>query len=349
MSTKTIDLALIGAGPWARATHLPALALVSRGAVSSHLPQGVQLRVRAIADIDGAAVESAGARYDISVRTTDLSAVRRIPEIDAFAVVVSPRVMPRIVSDLVPLGKPILAEKPPGADFRTAAALAESVSVPHVVAFNRRFMPLHERFREIVRQTDGIYFVDAFMLRHERTDSLLPPPRMPFVVGTAIHTINLLEYLFGPIATCRAAALPRSETVHGWTADIDFEVGIRGRLAILPTCGAKAETLTAHSRHRSLSLLTPTGPGDAGRIEVWENGVLSRKIDGDSTAEDLLNRGFVGEYLELMSLVCAGGVSRSTFSDAANSMRVAEKIEGAGRSGDPHRAEAASDSMTEQR
>lgn len=209
-------------------------------------------------------------------------------------------------------------------------ALAREVKVPHVVAFNRRYFPIVERFADLVRRTDGLSFVDAAFTRHHRLDSA-PDGQghgdVPFVVGTAIHTINLLEHLFGEISDCRATVF-QSGGSPAWLADLQFRSGVAGRMRILPCAGSMTEWLEAHSPERSLYMrYSMYGADYPGRIEVHEAGAPATTVEGDATLPRPANEGFVGEYRELLGLVLGQGRSRSTLAGSVNSMRVAEMIE----------------------
>jgi hypothetical protein len=152
---------------------------------------------------------------------------------------------------------------------------------------------------------------------------------MPFVAGTAVHTINTLEYLFGPIATVSPEEYTDRRGEPFWLVDFEFENGIRGRLDVLPCSGVSTERVQAHGTERSLEMrYSLYSPGDRpGRIEVFREGGAPQVLDGDAALPWQVAEGFVGEYLELFSLVAGTGSARSTLVTSVNTMRVAGEIE----------------------
>ncbi len=146
MTAEPLNLAVLGTGEWARTYHLPAL---------KYLESRVPLR---IAGIWNRTTEKA-------VETAQLFAVEKVYRsleevIDderryCFCVLVNPRAIPEIIEKLLRRNLPIFTEKSPGRTYREALRLADSVKVPNVVAFNRRYMPTNQQFKALVMKDKG--------------------------------------------------------------------------------------------------------------------------------------------------------------------------------------------------
>lgn len=321
---ESMRLAFIGSGNWARKYHFPALDYIRNGA---SIPLDVQLH--GIHSLDHGSAAQIADQYGFTRVYDSLNAVVADGEVDAVAIAVPPAALVTVVEELLPLGVPILSEKPPGVCLAQAAYLAEIVAVPNVVAFNRRFIPLNNRFKAVVDAMEQVYFVEGHFFRHDRHDP-------DFVLATGIHWINYLEYLFGEIRTVRNTRFdhPDNKTLVR-VAEITFAGGLHGLIKFFPCTGAQGERLEVHSARQTAHLCGPLweDPGEIVIESATEHEVLHlqrpqrQRIAGPADAPEVVTRGIVGEYVEFLHAVEAGGPTRSNFQNSVNSMRVAEAIE----------------------
>jgi len=327
MATR-IRLGLLGAGAWGRQKHLPAIDYIRR-----HYADELDIQIAALCEQDSAIADEVCRQYAIGRHYVDLFPFAEDPDLDAYVVVVNPRGLTAVLERLAPRGLPIFSEKPPGWSLAEAQHLAEIVPTPNLVAYNRRYFPITERARAAIAELQAPYYVSCNICRHARPDSQDYaqglPGAVPFVMGTAIHELNLLEYLFGPISDCRPTPIASSAQVDHWHADLAFDGGLTGRMNILPCCGSATEWIEVHSPERSLYIrLGIYSPIDLpGSIEVHEKGQLVEVIRGDESIPQLVQEGFCGEYLAFFRAIRDGGSTRSTFQSAVNTMRVCQIIE----------------------
>jgi predicted dehydrogenase len=311
-----INLAFIGSGSWARKYHFPALAYLQE--------RHADLRLRGITSLELDRARAVAQRYGFQRVYADVDALLADDAVNAVAVAVPPAAVKAVLLRVVARGVPILSEKPPGISLQEAQTLSERITVPNVLAFNRRYAPLNNRFLELVadqRAQSEIHFVDAHFLRHARTDAA-------FMIGTGIHWINYLTYLFGEIAAVDGVRFPNPANAT-WVreARLTFADGLRGRLKVLPCSGSQVERLEVHSNAQSAYLYGPLWD-DPGQIVV-ETGDARRVIDAEATQPlpEIVRLGIVGEYEEFLAVVRGQAAARSTFQNAVNSMRVAEAME----------------------
>ena len=311
---ETITLAVIGAGPWARSYHLPAL---------KALENRVPLRIGGIWNRTREKAVAAAEEFGIDRVYGSLEEAMDDDSLGCFAVLVNPSIIPEIVQKLLVRELPMLCEKTPGHTFQEAGQLADAVNVPNVVAFNRRYMPINQRFKSIVDEMEEIYFVECHFYRFDR---LYPD----FVISTGVHGINCMEYLFGPIESVQTEKWknPSNDSLI-WISHLRFDSGLRGILKFLPSSGSSVERYEAHCSTTSAYLYSPqTYTSDyPGRIYIHREGtdaetIVSREEDGM-----IINSGFVNEYLDLFEAMRHSKETASNFRNACNTMRVAEAIE----------------------
>ena len=315
MSERMVRLGFIGTGSWTRSRHLPALEYIRKRGRGDY-----QLELRGICSLDMAQAREVADQYGFERVYRDVEELVDDGEIDAIAVLVRPWSLEEVLEKVVPRRAPIFSEKTPGLTLDEARSMAELVDVPNVMAMNRRFCRLNNRFREIVQGMEDVYFAEAHFLRHERTDE-------PFAIETAVHIIDFLEYLFGSIERVRTDKFPnpRNETSVN-VSRLRFAGGMYGLLKIFPCSGMLVERVEAHSNAQSAILHGPLND-DRGRITVYRAGAhggTGEVIEGSD--EMVVEQGFVDEYDEFFRVVLDGVEPRSSFQSVVSAMRIAEGI-----------------------
>lgn len=311
---KLLRVAVIGAGNWAQQYHFPALALL------------VGERVIDIAGVWNrtvATAEQVARQFSIGRVYHSLDEALSDEHIDCFVVLVNSNVLAQTVSRLLVRGLPIFTEKPPGGTYQEALTLAEHVTVSNLVAFNRRYMPINRRFKELADTIEGVYFAECHFYRNERLCE-------HFIRETGVHGINYMEYLCGSIceANTESGRIVQNGSLY-WISSVTFESGTRGVFKFFPCCGSSIERYEVHGRETSIYLHCPQSytSDHPGRIEVHKNGRVDLIIYDAEEEGDLLSMGIVDEYREFFAAILHGSGTASNFANACNTMKVAEAIE----------------------
>ena len=321
MVRPTIRLAFVGTGAWARRYHFPALDALAHAPLTVVGPDfDVDLRLAGVTSLEPAVAAAAAADFGFERVYESLDALLDDREINAVAVAVPPAAAHDVVRRVAQKGVPLLSEKPPGISLAQAQALADTVQVPNVVAFNRRFAPLNTTFRELVANLDDMIYVEGQFFRHARAEP-------EFMIGTGIHWINYIEYVCGEIGEVKPARIAgRDAVATDRIAELTFADGTPGQLQVLPCVGSDVERLTVHGSTRTLYLHGPLWD-QPGRIIVHDRGAETI-IDPEARVPlpEVMRLGIVGEYVEFLTKACAGAPTRSNFRNAVNGMRVAEAM-----------------------
>lgn len=311
---KPLRIAILGAGEWARQYHLPALKILA-----SELP----IEIAGIWNRTTESAEQAARHFCVDRVYQVLEEVLEDERLDGFVVLVSSAALVEIVSRLLPRSLPIFTEKPPGRSYQDALMLADLVHVPNVVAFNRRYMPINRRFKELANSISGAYFAECHFYRNERIYD-------HFVMETGVHGINYMEYLFGSVRAVRTEKrkIPQNSSDY-WISSVTFESGIRGVFKFFPCCGSSVERYEVHGLDKSIYLHCPqTYTTDhPGKIVVHEKGKLISTLLDEERGGALLTAGLLDEYRDFFRAVSDGSPTASNFRNACNTMRVAEAIE----------------------
>jgi predicted dehydrogenase len=318
MTRHRINLAFVGSGGWARKHHFPALAHLQQ---DQEFNQAFDLHLQGITSLDAPTAHMVAETYGFDTLYPDLDALLADDAVNAIAVAIPPAALLSVMTRLVTKGVPLFSEKPPGISLEEAQALSRLVDVPNVLAFNRRFIPLNITFRDLVKEMDDVYFVEGHFYRHQRLDE-------NFVIGTGVHWINFMTYLFGDVEHLAVETYRHPENAtRNFVAHLTFAGGLPGLLKIFQCAGSQVERLEVHSGAQSAYLDGPlwTNPGSI----VVDRGAEQQTLAPESQhpLPEVVRLGIVGEYRTFCDVVAGGAPSPSTFQNSVNTMRVAEAIE----------------------
>ena len=321
---KHINLAFIGGGWFAQRVHLPALVYLRE-----HPQEQYDLRLRGIYRRTRSAAEELADKYGFEQVYGSLEEVLHDESVDAVAVIVPMNALIDLLPPLADRKLPIFVEKPPGVNAAEAEYFSSLITTPNVVAFNRRFMPINNTFKQVVAEMTDVFFVEGNFFRSNRQQE-------NFAFETGIHWINYMEYLFGDIIAVRAQRFkhPQDESWN-WLAQLTFSNGLKGVLKIFPVTGSLCERLEVHSPNKVAYLHSSFFGLDTGQIIIEEVGrnpetklpELVQTVTPGPEGLLIVNGGFVGQYQEFFEACCSGKPTRSNFQNAVNTMRVAEAIQ----------------------
>ena len=314
MGSKTINLAVIGAGKWAQLYHLPTI---------KYLQKQYPLHITGIWNRTIEKAKAASQKFGIKRVYTSLEELLFDTEIHCVAIVIHASALKDILDKVQNRNLPILIEKPPGRNYEEAKTFADTVKATNVVAFNRRYTPLNQQFRQIAQQMQHIYFTECHFYRNERHYE-------DFITETGIHAINYMEYLLGQIRQVSTEKWknPKNGT-NIWVSKVVFESGVKGLMKFFPCSGSSIERYEVHSNELAAYLYSPQHYTQdyPGRIIVHKNSKVQQVIEGDKDDDPLVVSGFVGEYIDFFEAILNNKPTVSNFKNASCSMRFAEAIQ----------------------
>jgi len=224
---QRLRVGIIGAGSFAKATHLPNL---------KHL-RG-RYEIRAIVSRTGTSALAVARQYEAAVAATDYHEVLSDPEIDAVLICTRHDLHASQAAEALRAGKHVFVEKPMAIEREELAELTQTIrdlqaagSCPaFMVGFNRRFSPFALRVKESVADR-----VHPLLIRYRMNAGPLPPGHWVNsaegggrIVGEACHILDLFAYLTGSsVASVTATAIhPTSPACRG---DENFVATLRYR------------------------------------------------------------------------------------------------------------------------
>jgi predicted dehydrogenase len=196
---------------------------------------------------NGALAADFARRHGVPRWHDDADAIIRAPDIDAVYVATMPESHRDYVLRCASAGKPVLVEKPMALDHGQCAemvAACRSAGVPLWVAYYRRALPRFLTVRDLVQSgaIGAVRMVVSRQFQPLRAPAQMNPGSPPWRIDPALsggglfvdmvtHTLDLLDFVFGPIEKVRAfagnqAGAYRPEDVV--TASYRFASGVYG-------------------------------------------------------------------------------------------------------------------------
>jgi len=312
-----LRLAIIGAGEWVQKYHLP---------VIRQLSQREHVEIVGIWNRTSSKAEKLASEFGISKIYRDLQEIVNDQDINCISVAVNRQIVGNVLRTLAVRKLPVLCEKPPGRDGNEARELADLITTSNVVAFNRRYMPLNQRFKEMAGEQEQIQFADCSFYRRGRD---VPD----FVNETGVHGINLLEYLCGNIVkvTTERWSIPGSNTFN-IVAKLQFAGGARGQIRFFPLSGVNLEKIEVTGKGFTASInsahpLTDTREGIITLTRQEASGDPSVTREKQKDQSPLSAGGFEGEYLDFFRSIRDGSETLSNFQNAWRSVMIAEAVQ----------------------
>jgi len=320
-----MKICVIGCGGIAFSSHGPAL---SRYAASH---PGVDLA--ACCDVQLERAEDFRASFGFRRTYHDYTEMVRTEHPQVVCLLVPPQFTCSIACDLLSHRVPLFMEKPPGltqAEVHRIAQAASESGTPHLVAFNRRFTPLVQRFRSIFIDQfspQDIQYIDYQMIRAGRTD--------PDFSTTAVHGIDAVSWLAGsPYSqvACRYQNFPAlGETIANFFLDGLLDSGALAHLAFCPVSGALTERAAIYLQDHTFYLELPLRNGNdgLGRLVHVEKGKRVLDITGPEAAggeEDWLLNGFYTEHEAFFNALQLGERPPAGIETAVQSVAIMEAV-----------------------
>jgi predicted dehydrogenase/threonine dehydrogenase-like Zn-dependent dehydrogenase len=226
----TIRLAILGAGSFARNTHLPNLQKLTD-----------RFRVEAIVTRHGSTAMALAGQIGARLAATDYRQVVADPAVDAVLIATRHHLHAEMVGEALRAGKHVFVEKPLVLTEEELDTLEHLVNAlrqspegcPAVfVGFNRRFSPYAVRLRDLIAQRST-----PLQLSYRMNIGYLPPDHWTQgvegggrVLGEACHIFDLFRFLVGaPAAEVRAMGVRAARwdvfSTENFTATIRYADG----------------------------------------------------------------------------------------------------------------------------
>lgn len=310
----------VGCGGMANGGHGPSL--------QKYAAERPDTVLAACCDVDAAKAEAYRAKFGFQRAYTNMMQMLETEKPDAVSLIVPVNLTAELSIRVLEMGIPVFLEKPPGMTREETLRMMEAAQrtgTPNQVAFNRRFMPIVRRFRELRQGITGQYWQYEFY-RVNRQDADFST--------TTIHGIDTLRFLVGSdykSVRFRYKANPANpELVPVITLECEFEDGQMGEITFAAATGISAERCTMHATNEMIYAGLPyhsvQGSADAG-------GCITVSRDGETVLSELgaeeegfIQNGFYGENAHFFDCIRAGIRPVDDIASGLQAVEIAECI-----------------------
>lgn len=253
-----VRVGMIGAGSWSNKVHYPSLA------------EFEDVEIKAVCDLDGNRLRQTADKYGVEGRFKDYKLMLRETDLDAVYAVMFPvpiehyehaEPLVDVVTYCLKKKLDVFLEKPPGASVQETRRMAEMAAANNcttMVGFNRRFIPIAVKAKEIVERRGQITHCSVTYHKNQ-----IGQPKvygvLDHLVADVIHAVDALRWISGSEVKKIASHVGsfHSDAINSFNALIIFENGAIGHLKSCFTAGARAHTFEMHSKGISAYLSLP--------------------------------------------------------------------------------------------
>ena len=279
-------------------------------------------------DLDAGKAEAYRAKFGFEKAYTDLDTMLQTEKPDAVSLVVPVVLTESMSIHVMEMGYPVILEKPPGMNREQTLRMmevAERTGVPNQVSFNRRFMPIVRRFKELRKDLQPQLWQYEFY-RHNRKDADFST--------TSIHGIDTTKFLAGcDYKTVHFNYYPNlrhPEFAPVLSLECTFQDGQAARITFAPATGLAAERCTMHGTNE---MIYATMPYHSTKGSLDANGLITIARGGDVVyqepgleAEGFVENGFYGENAHFFDCIRAGIRPTDDIASGLQSVEIADCI-----------------------
>lgn len=335
-SGGTVKVAVIGAGGIARSVHLPSL---------SEMPD---VKIVAICDLIPERAAEKAKQWGIPKTYTLMRDMFANEDIDAVFCLVEPGSMFHVASLSIEHGYHTFIEKPPGITAYQADSLARKADAAGkimMVGFNRRFIPVVRKTKEIVTaQAQKITQVEGCFFKFG--NAAFDKGSLCSFVSDTVHSVDLMRYLADAKYAKKAAMLINrydSDVDNAWNGICVFDNDVTGIIKANYRVGGRVHQFQIHGVGISGFIDLGMGADVAvkSRILVHQGEIsysmaatgkaneVSQFIDGIKLAESDKYYRYYGYYYEdrnFIDCVKSGETPETCIQDARLSMQLVDKF-----------------------
>jgi|YelNatPaOPRAMG01_1025707.scaffolds.fasta_scaffold26112_2 predicted dehydrogenase len=314
---RTVKIGVIGAGSHANNVHYPSLSMIK------------EAEVKAVCDLNPNRLRITAEKYSIPSQYTDYKSMLEKEELDAVYLIMPPHQLYDIAVDCLKQGLNLFIEKPPGitrSQTESLAWYAEKHGCRTMVGFNRRFIPLMRRAREIVEERG---FINQCVSTFYKNILSQEPPyysgAVDVLTSDVIHAVDTLRWMGGEVSnvfsSVRRLFVPYD---NSFNAMITFQNGAVGFLMSNWAAGSRVHVFEMHSKGIS-AFVNPNDRALIYRDGSSEPEVISTFEAAEST-EFHVYYGFLSENMHFIRCVIEDREPETCFRDAVKTMELVEKI-----------------------
>ncbi len=311
-----VRIAMIGAGGMANAVHYPSLAEMD------------DVEFAGICDLDPGRLAQTADQYGIDARFSDYRKMIEQTAPDAVYAIMPPHHVFDVAAWCLQQKQDLFIEKPPAVNAlqtRSLAAWAEQSGAKTMVAFNRRFIPILVRAKELVSERGDIIQCQATFMKNHLGGGPYYGGAIDILSCDAVHAVDTLRWMGGEVASVASVVASYHLPFPGaFNAVMRFESGATGILQTNWSVGKRVHTFELHSKGISAFV---DGNGEA-RIYADNSDEATVLVNTEvaGSTEFAHYYGYFAENRHFVDCLKSGACPMPDLADAAKTMELVERI-----------------------
>jgi virulence factor len=299
----------------ANAVHYPSLA------------EFEDIEILALCDLLPDRLENTAERFGIAGRYTDAAAMLDEVKPDAAYVLTPPHHLYDLALLVLSKGIHLFIEKPPGVtSFQTRSLrdCARRNECLTMVAFNRRYIPLMTKVREMAEARGRITNAVSSFYKNMVGSPPYYGGAIDMLTCDIIHAVDALRWMCGEATKVASTVRSRhTDYMNSFNALMEFDGGATGVLLSNFAVGARVHTFEMHTKGFSAYV----DPNNKAVIyDGTEDGVELGTEEAAGSQEHQKVYGFFHENRHFIDSLRSGKEPMTSFEDAAKTMELVDRI-----------------------
>lgn len=317
----TVRVGFIGCGFFANKVHYPSLAKMN------------DVMIAGICDLNQERLQKTAERYRISRTFTDYREMLDKVELDAVYIIMPPHHLFDLTTDCLNRKLNVFIEKPPGItswQTESMARIAERNGCKTMVGFNRRFIPIMRKVRDIVEERGPLSLcVATFYKNTVGATEYYYGGAVDILTCDAIHAVDTLRWMGGEVRSLSSSVRKLySNYYNQFIALMEFEEGGTGVLLANWVGGKRVHTFEMHAKGIS-AFIDP----DTQAVIYADNspeGVVLNTQEAAGSDEFHIYYGYYQENRHFIDCIKEDKLPETHFGDAVKTMGLVDRIYRAG-------------------
>jgi len=313
---EKVRIGMIGAGGMANAVHYPSLAEFD------------DVEICAISDLDDERLKRTADKYKVEKRYKDYKKMVSEVDLNAVYIIMPPHHLFDLVIHCLNCKLNVFIEKPPGVtseQTRNMALTAEKNHCLTMVGFNRRFIPLMVKVKEMVQERGPILQCAATFYKNSIGAGPYYNGAIDILTCDAVHAVDTLRWMGGEVlAVASDIRSLYAEYDNSFNALMRFEDGATGFLLTNWVVGKRVHTFEMHAKGISAFV-----DGDGKAFIYSDNkseGIVLDTFEVAGSKDNYKYYGFYAENRHFIDCIKQNQLPQTNFADAFKTMELVRNI-----------------------
>lgn len=313
---EKVKVGMIGAGGMANSVHYPSLAEFD------------DVEIAAICDLDESRLTKTADKYQIERRYSEYKKMVSEIDLDAVYIIMPPHHLFDLVIHCLNSKLNVFIEKPPGVmseQTRNMARTAEKNDCLTMVGFNRRFIPIMVKVKEIVEERGPILQCAATFYKNSIGAGPYYAGAIDILSCDAVHAVDTLRWMGGEVVAAASDIRKlHADYDNSFNALLKFESGATGFLLTNWVAGKRVHVFEMHAK--GISAFVDADDMAVIYSDNKSGGQILKTQEVAGSSQNYRFYGFYNENRHFIDCIKQKHMPDTNFADAVKTMELVDLI-----------------------